>query len=320
MADKIWLPKSDITVAADIKSETEAEGVRYLRLKGGETGYKTNAVRIAPQHKNMKTFFVSVPVHFNVGPIGQQRNIGCRRRAFDESCVVCEAAFYLREQGNETAAKALMPIWNYLMNVFVLSEEDGEWVIADPNCYVLSVRSGLFNQIWDEFEPDESGRLTVDLTDVERGYNLFIKRKGTDVYSTSYKVVRDTKPTPFPGDLDLLDGIYDLTAVVDFPTYEQAQAILTGQRQAISDPWASEEEPRALPSAKDEEEEAIETSYREVEEEEEEEPPPEIKAKAAKAVSKAKKKTAPSSDEEEEKKQEAINSIKEFLARRRQQG
>lgn len=260
--EQVWR-KADLEAALSIKEETEKERVRYLKLKGGEHGYEKNFVRIAPPHVNMKTFFVAYPIHFNIGPVGAQRSFGCRRKQFGGQCIICNEGFRLYNAGQQDAAKSFFPNWRYYMNVFVLKQEGDELVLADDHPYVLSVGMGLFEQIWDEFEPDANGVPTLDLTDVDKGFNLLIKRQGTDKKTTEYKVQKAGGPTPFPGDLSLLSEIYDLTTLVEFPDEDAIVRILSGESapQKLSDPWA---EAAALPAGQ---EDVVEDESREVAEE-----------------------------------------------------
>lgn len=249
--------KADLSAAKSLKDAMEASRAKFLELKVGQNGYTANPIRIAPPHVNMNTWFQAVWVHFNIGPVGRQRTVGCPRKMFNEDCPICEAAFFLKDSGQEEFAKRMYPKQNYLMNVFKLNKEGQQapYTIADEVVYVLGCGQQLFGQIWDEFDPDQAGNLTVDLTDVEGGYNLLIKSKESDKRFggkavAEHKVTKAAASTPFPGDLELLNKLHDLTALTEFLKPDAAMALLEGKSSGgapqLGDPWADDKTP-ALP-------------------------------------------------------------------------
>jgi hypothetical protein len=228
---------------------------------------------------------------------------------FQQECPVCEFAHQLYTEGKEEMAKSWFATTNYLMNAFIV-DKDG--VIVDDTCYVWSIRQGVFGDIWDEFEPDDAGDLTIDLTDVEEGFTLEVKRKGKGKTDTEYKVSCDEESSAFPGDVALLNDLHDLTSITQFLTPEQAFAVMSGQRVPSGNaalpegnPWESNE---ALPEG------TVDGEVKEVEPEPAPEKPPnedETAAKAAEVAQAALEQNKPKAKKGKVKKEAAAEPAEE---------
>lgn len=297
---------------ADLGASTEAKGemsygARYFKLEGGQTGFRHNYLRILPPHVHMTDsqgrlrYFHPSPVHYNIGPPGAQQVIGCARLAKTGECPVCQQAFLMKQEGLVEEAKDFMPTWNAYLNVVKLQpptegEKDlSKLVLAEATVYVLAVRSNVLNMLDDEFE--EFG----DMTDLEEGANIDIKRKGTSRQS-EYKI-KVSGPCAFPGDLDVVDDLIDVTRLAPFLAYDRAKALLEGDRTGGADPFAVEESPAprlvAAREEDDEEEEEAPAKTRampEEDEEEEEETPP---AKKSPGIVDSTARVIPDEDEDE---------------------
>jgi len=260
-------------------------GPRFFKLRGGETKYLPNFIRILPPHENMvhpetgkHTWYWPVAVHFNVGPPGAQRTIACLKKMEIGDCPVCQLSYRLRNAGNKDEADRLRPTWNSYANVVKLDDE-GE--LVDELVYVMAIRPKVLRALDDEFE--HAG----DLTHMETGRNVLIRRLREDLHS-EYKITV-TDPCPFPGKEEILETRYDLTELVTFMSEGEVEALIEGR--GTGDPFTEvdgdEETPRlkrgAIP-VDGEEAEAIEGEYREVPEgeDEEEDPSPEIQEELAK--------------------------------------
>lgn len=249
-------------VKPDLEASSQAvkalSYARYLKLEASPDKFVSNFLRILPGHRNMTgpdgrpCWFRGMFVHYNIGPPGGQQVIGCPRLAKTGDCPICHHAFGLKREGFEKESRDYMPTGNAYLNVVKLKpptegEKDlSKYVLADDQIYVLSVRRKFLAMLEDEFA--EGG----DLTDVEEGRNINIRRKGTDM-SFEYKI-RVSEPCPFPGDIDMLDDIVDVTTLVPFLSYEKANGLLLGDATSSADAFdkAQTAEVKRLPVAKPE--------------------------------------------------------------------
>lgn len=263
-------PTVDPETTEKFRAKMES-GPRFLKIRGGETKYLPNFLRILPPHDSMvnpetgkHTWFWPVSVHYNVGPPGAARTIACRKKMELGRCPVCEASFRLRNQGLDKEADRLRPTWNSYANVVKL-DDAGD--VVDANIYVMAIRPKLSRAIDDEFEN------LGDLTHMEEGRNIVIRRLREDLHS-EYKL-QLTDPCPFPGDPEIVENRYDLTQIVTYLSEGEVEALVEG---GDGDPFAelgggTSETPRLKKGAipvDEVEEAAVEGEFHEVKEEEEE--------------------------------------------------
>jgi len=292
-------PTVDPETTEKFRAKMES-GPRFLKIRGGETKYLPNFLRILPPHDNMvnpetgkHTWFWPVSVHYNVGPPGAARTIACRKKMELGRCPVCETSFRLRNQGLDKEADRLRPTWNSYANVVKL-DDAGD--VVDNNIYVMAIRPKLSRAIDDEFEN------LGDLTHMEEGRNIVIRRLREDLHS-EYKL-QLTDPCPFPGDPEIVENRYDLTQIVTYLSEGEVEALIEGGQD---DPFeelggGASETPRlkkgAIPMDA-EESAAVEGEFREVEGEQEGEEDEELEQDLAKIGEKLREKLEEEEEEEE---------------------
>ena len=237
MTDKIWKPKSNTEGTEEILAKVNAGAIRRDKLEGGKPNFVSNFRRICPQHINMERWFHVVPQHFGIGP--SNRSLGCLRLNEISKCPACELGFSLLKgsEDDKKEGKKILPSWRFMMNVMLLNQ-DG--TLANQQPHVLTVGKQLFGLI------EEIVREEGDITDIEDGRSINIKRKGTEWNDTEYMVKEAKSASPFPGELDLLDEIYDLTEIVEFVDAPTMLDIIQGKGATMlpgGNPWDDDSTP-----------------------------------------------------------------------------
>ncbi len=233
--------KNDMDAAKAAREAMDRSGVRWWKAE-----VDANYVRIAPPHVNMidptsgaHRFYHPVCLHFGVGPA--KKVVPCPRRMLDKFCPICDAAFALKNSGQERAGNDLLPSWQAYMNIIVYGEvrnKEGKIVGLEPiknkqgeiEVRVWSASRGVLDQIFEAVEEREAevGQL-IDIADPENGYILKITRKGTDKENTKYRVILDREPTSIMDIADVWDDqLVDTTSIS--PTVEPGtlKALLEG--------------------------------------------------------------------------------------------
>lgn len=209
-----------VDTAATLDARAQMDDQTWWKPKSGAgTRWGNNYVRIMPPHPalNGKLYF-GVPLHFSIGP--NQVHLPCPRKAFQSPCPVCVAGFELRNQGQEEAGNDLLPTWIGYMCVIEI-DENGDPLGDDPKIRIWSASRGIIDDLLAAL--DELG----DFTDLEKGFDINVKKRGSGKTGTKYQTIVATKPSKFPMP-ELADGVQDLTKVSPYVAVEVMQAALDG--------------------------------------------------------------------------------------------
>lgn len=207
------------TAATREAREQMADQTWWKPEAGAGTRWGDNFVRIMPPHVSLGgKLYWGVPMHFGIGP--NQIHMPCPRRAFQQPCPVCAAGFALRNQGQEEAGNELLPTWQGYMCVIAI-DENGDPVGDNPKIRIWSASGGIMDDLLAAV--DELG----DITDLEKGYNVNVRRRGSGKKGTKYQTVVATEASKFPMP-ELAEGVQDLTKVSPYVSVEVMQAALTG--------------------------------------------------------------------------------------------
>lgn len=238
--------KPDLETSARQADKMEY-GPSFLKLAGGAKRFEDNWIRIMPPHENMvdpetgeHSWYTVVPVHFNVGPPGASRAIGCLEQVGEGRCAVCELRRTLLKEGDERTANKIRRTWNAYMNVVKIDPETGE--LDDDRVFVFSCRRKVLNLLLDRFARHG------DLSDPKTGRNINIRRKGGEGDLHTEYDIELSEPCPLTDGLEPEDLI-DLTTVTSFPGFEETQALLAGGEG--HDPFGGLEEGEEVPRLKE---------------------------------------------------------------------
>ncbi len=240
MAEQTYTP---LDVGATREARAAMDETLWWKPKAGENRWKDNFVRLLPPHRSMEgKLWWGVPLHFSVGPGGSI--IPCPRKAFAQQCPVCDVGFALLNEGRREDGLDMLPTWAGYINVVPLNE-DGTPEGDNPKVRVLSASRGVIDDLLDILET------LGDITDLEKGRDINIRRRGSGKKSTKYQTTAATAPSPFDYP-DLVDGMHDLTMIS--PYWEIPKMIEA--MQETGDPLATAAaEPKtsnpALPPAPD---------------------------------------------------------------------
>lgn len=237
---RVWQQGSNTEGTEELLDAQRRGEVKYLKMDGGETKFKYTYLRLAPQHVNMERWFACYPQHFGLGP--NRQVIGCARLLQEDECPACEWGFSLLDQKRDKEGKDILPSWRYYVNVIVLNqdgtprvEEEG----ATPHIVIWSMGRRAFDLLKAQF--DKYG----DITHIETGRNLEVGRKGKGGQDTSYIIESAPEASPFPANLEVLDGVYDVTRIIKFIEAPAMQRLLAGGSVNTEDPLGQQ---KALPA------------------------------------------------------------------------
>ncbi len=209
-----------VDTAATLDARAQMDDQTWWKPQSGAGNrWGDNYVRIMPPHTALggKLYF-GVPLHFSVG--SNQVHMPCPRKAFQQPCPVCVAGFALRSQGQEEAGNELLPTWIGYMCVIAI-DENGDPLGDDPKIKTWSASRGIIDDLLSAL--DELG----DLTDLEKGFDINVRKRGSGKTGTKYQTIVATEPSRFPKP-ELADGVQDLTKVSPYLTVEVMQAALEG--------------------------------------------------------------------------------------------
>ncbi len=206
--------------ARNLLDAMKSDGVRYDKLETSKTGFVSNFRRICPPTGSMEDWYQIVPVHFGVGP-NKRRVICLRLTQISDFCPACTLGFEFLEKGEKKRGSEILPSWRIYINVMKLNK-DG--TLADDKPYVLTINQTQFESLLDEFK--DSG----DLTHIETGRNVNFKakeiKKGEFIFNElKFKV---TDEVVFPGDVNVLDALEDVTEIVSVVDAAEMVALLEG--------------------------------------------------------------------------------------------
>lgn len=236
--------------AAQISQEKNKSGkstIDYMKLKVGK-----NNIRLMPEWTNegpnANQFYRELFTHWNVGGDGSDGSPGitflCPRLtlgAVSKECPVCEEMFRLyktKDPLDAEKAKALKARKGYLSNVVDLDDasftledfkkfkegnpdKDPHFAVGDTKVKVLNYGVTLFSEIFDYFVDGE-----IDLTDLDTGRNIVIKRVGTGRQDTEYTLRVDMAESPFKFKGDLKKSLYNLDTIKPFLDFDKMKEAL----------------------------------------------------------------------------------------------
>lgn len=254
-----------VDTAATLDARAQMDDQTWWKPQSGAGNrWGDNYVRLMPPHVALGgKMYLGVPLHFGVGP--NQIIMPCPRKAFQQACPVCAAGFELRNKGQEEAGNDLLPTWVGYMCVISI-DENGDPIGDDPKIRIWSASRGIIDDLLAAL--DELG----DLTDLEKGFDINVRKRGSGKTGTKYQTIVATEPSKFPMP-ELADGIQDLTKISPYVAVEVMQAALDGvgadpmlpkgkesvegaaseapteqKKSRFAEPPDEEEEPAATPS------------------------------------------------------------------------
>ncbi len=229
----------------------------WWKPKSGQgTRWGDNLIRVMPPHPSLgKKLFWGVPLHFSIGP--NQIRMPCPRRAFQgQSCPVCVAGFKLKDEGQEEAGNDLLPTWLGYMCVVEIDEK-GQPVGDNPKVKIWSASGGIIDDLIDIIENPEFG----DFTDLEKGFDINVRKRGSGKKGTKYQTTAKTKASKFPMP-ELAEGVIDLSQLNPFVKNHQEVMLAAMEGSPAADPMLpqataaaegqAEELPEATPESSDE--------------------------------------------------------------------
>lgn len=251
-------------------------GVPFLTIGAGKRVW----LRILPpreDHPN-DTFFLAVPLHYEVGR--NKAIVPCLLKLRGAYCPVCE---YNSQVAKRTGKESENATTRCLMNVVVLDEE-GNPQEEKVNVWTAPQRAvtDLLDEMADLPEKQQ------DITDLKKGRDIWIKRRGSGKNKTTWKAGLHDEASAFPMP-ELAEQAFDLSKIFPERDEETMINLLTGGSARGEDPWEEleeGEERKALPKGRrrvvedDDEEEPEEGEFTEAENEEEE-PKPKPRRRAA---------------------------------------
>ena len=179
-----------------------------------------NNIRVMPTWDEEGFFYRETWIHFSVGP--EKKVLTCLR-PYGKKCFLCEKYYEFRasdDPNDQKSAKDIKGSRRVMMNIVDLDDiERGVQVFSAP------IR-GVWENILTWIQDDDPKTGWGDITDVEKGYDLHIERKGTGL-GTSYVTTIDKESSPFE-ETNLLDDLKDLNEVQSVLSYEEQKQIFFG--------------------------------------------------------------------------------------------
>lgn len=200
-----------------------------LYLKKGIT-----EVRILPPHVDAKAWYMEIHEH-GMHPEGKYLPITCPRSVPEdigsEDCPICEKCqelWDLKTEEGLAEARGIKPRKNYFYNVMVYSCPDQ--IGLDAGTYVMKSPVTVWKGLLD-LDQDKAGGYG-DITNLQEGWDMRIKREGEGMLGTKYTVTARPKQT------NILERVkneglelstikpYDLSGLPSVKTYEEIAVIL----------------------------------------------------------------------------------------------
>lgn len=260
--------KADVT-ASEKGMERIKGGIPFWKPPAGAGDkFKTSLVRILPPRDDHPddSYFFWVALHGNLPGAG--RPIVCPKKMNDEPCAACDAGNALWNAGRKQDAYQFFSSWRACVNIVVLNP-DGS-VPEDAVIIPWAISKDTFTSL--DGKLSDRPKAQRDITDVEHGYNIKLKRKGTSAQDTKYEIDAADNPSPVaPEILAMMDEDEDHQCELWpldrlYPRTEPARivALLTvPNRPAITAGAYADED--------DEEDDVVEGSFTTVEDDDEEE-------------------------------------------------
>lgn len=194
-------------------------GYERLDLDFGDT-----RVRVLPAYGEHGRWWFRYGMHFNLPVEGPRRAFPCPRLRGDiqDECLFCDAIKPYRQTAPDLYNSHRSRL-RYMFNAINLDN-------LGAGVQVLEVGPAVGKDIL------EWANRYGDPTDPEDGYNFTIQKKqvGPQKINVEYKVVPDRTTSPLPeGALELLDNLYDLENLVEFPSAEEQRRILEDTSDAL---------------------------------------------------------------------------------------
>lgn len=283
------IKKANIEESVAGKSDVKS-GLPWLKLESGKGGkLKTTRLRILPPREDHPTdrFYLWVATHGNLPNAG--RAIYCTQKNDDIPCPACEKARELYQAGRKDDARDFNSGWKGLLNVIELDDE-GDMDVDDWQIQPWAAPKGLVEDLLDKIDALKKFK---DITDLEKGRDVIVGRKGKKITDTKYEI-QICEPSSLPEEVIAAimsdeAELYDLPNIYEKPTTEAVVAMLVAPKPKL---LATAD---AFDDDGDEDTDAIDADYTEVDDEEEEE-----EEKVVKKTS-GKRKVVEDEDEPEEK-------------------
>jgi hypothetical protein len=227
-------------IAASREAREKMDETLWWKPKSGEgKNWGENFIRALPPHVNMEgKFYFGVPLHFDVGPA--KAVVPCPRKAFGELCPICVKGFDLMNSGKEELGKDMLPSWQAYINVVVL-DANGQPEGTEPKVRVYGANRQVLDEILDIMEQKFG-----DITNLETGHNIIIRKRGSGRKGTKYQVAAADEPSAFDHP-ELVASLHDLTKISPYRSADVLAGLLEGE--ARKDPFDAVEAPAEKPAA-----------------------------------------------------------------------
>lgn len=246
------------------------EGIKFWKCTKGDRLIDVIPYIVGPDDPNTPesemAHVLEIEVHRNVGP-GDNIDIVCLNRNYNQKCPICEHQSQLRREGVDDAIlKKLNPKRRCLYNIVCYDSADDErkgvqvWEVAHwfSERHFLELAKG----------PRRPGRKEaagfIAYSHPDDGKSLSFKREGEGMENTFF-VGHKFVDRDYAIEDDVLDAAYVLDQLIYIPTYQEAFDLYFGEE------FEEESEKEEMPPESEEEgleEEKIEEENEEEEEEE----------------------------------------------------
>ena len=262
--------KLDIAKLAERLADLDSKGnggssLDFIKIKDGR-----NVVRILPPADNAEWFAKEVFLHYRVGKSATNQNgstIVCPTTyGDDKKCPVCELAKELwamsskkddkyDKQAKEVARKKRV-YFNAIDRAEDLSDytknDEGKWKNTKTDeegspVKILATGVGVYKEIMGIIVDPEYG----DITDPTEGLDVIITKSGTG-FNTSYGVKTVRKESPIGFD-EWEECLNDLETLGKTKTYEEIEALMSGEASPSTDDNDGDEEDSTPTKAEKEE-------------------------------------------------------------------
>ena len=168
--------------------ETAGDG-KYFKASPGK-----NYIRVLPpwgKGANGSFFFVGA-LHYGFKIGGRDRAIACPAFSERGRCPICDFLDKLKQSGDDDhkeIAQKIRQSKKYWVNIIIRNEKGGNDE-DKPKVLIYGANKKFINAILEAFDEEDYG----DVTDVNEGHDIILKRKG-EGFQTRYTVTVRPRPT-----------------------------------------------------------------------------------------------------------------------------
>lgn len=227
-----------------------------LFLKEGET-----KLRVLPPWSEEGVWYRKThehPAYVN----GFFNPVACPKKMAESDCPFCDESDRLYKLGGEAnveAAKKFRWSTKFFMNVVVHDSPDKERGNLNYGVQVLKVGKKILDQILNYDQDASEG--WGDITDLNKGYDLKITRRGKDQYNTEYTVMAAKNATDIEAELAKAGiktiELVDLDNVVNVLPFGELKAIMLNNHE---DAGADDDSAETTPTEESDPEVPVTTS------------------------------------------------------------